>query len=88
MSLPPVRHEAYLALEDVLSGQVSSSVRLDRAATRSPADRALLIELVMGVLRRRTALDAVIEQLAKRPVESVDPELVNVLRLGLYQLLL
>ena len=43
--------------------------------------------LVLGVLRWRSRLDFVISELAKRPVKKLDPPVVEVLRLGLYQLL-
>jgi 16S rRNA (cytosine967-C5)-methyltransferase len=43
--------------------------------------------LVLGILRWRSRLDFVIAQLAQRPVKKLDPPVVEVLRLGLYQLL-
>ena len=49
-------------------------------------DRALCTECFYGVLRWRLRLDAIIARTAPRGVPS-DPELANVLRLGLYQLL-
>jgi 16S rRNA (cytosine967-C5)-methyltransferase len=43
--------------------------------------------LVLGVLRWRSRLDWAIGVLAKRPVKRVDDQVVEVLRIGLYQLL-
>lgn len=43
--------------------------------------------LVLGILRWRSRLDFVIAELAQRPVKKLDPPVVEVLRLGLYQLL-
>ena len=43
--------------------------------------------LVLGVLRWRSRLDFVITELAQRSVKKLDPPVVDVLRLGLYQLL-
>ncbi len=43
--------------------------------------------VVLGVLRWRSRLDFVISALAQRPVKKLDPPVVDVLRLGLYQLL-
>jgi transcription termination factor NusB len=43
--------------------------------------------VVLGVLRWRSRLDFVIEALASRPVKKLDDAVVDVLRLGLYQLL-
>jgi 16S rRNA (cytosine967-C5)-methyltransferase len=42
--------------------------------------------LVLGVLRWRSRLDSAIAVLAQRPVKKLDPPVVEVLRLGLYQL--
>ena len=42
--------------------------------------------LVLGVLRWRSRLDYAIEQFAQRPVKKLDPPVIEVLRLGLYQL--
>ncbi len=51
-----------------------------------PRDRALVTELFYGVLRWRLRLDAVIARYARTGVPK-DPELANILRMGVYQLL-
>ena len=43
--------------------------------------------VVLGVLRWRSRLDFVIEHYAQRAVKKLDPPVVDVLRLGIYQLL-
>ena len=43
--------------------------------------------LVLGVLRWRSRLDSAIAQFADRAVKKLDPPVVDVLRVGLYQLL-
>jgi 16S rRNA (cytosine967-C5)-methyltransferase len=64
---------------------------LHRALEREPQlirkDRALATELVYGVLRWRSRLDWVICQLSKTPVHKIDPSVLNIIRLGLYQIL-
>ena len=50
-------------------------------------DRAFLTELTYGVLRWRGRLDWVIRQFSKTPFEKIESEIVNILRLGLYQIL-
>ncbi|NVM57845.1 MAG: 16S rRNA (cytosine(967)-C(5))-methyltransferase RsmB [Desulfobacterales bacterium] len=50
-------------------------------------DRALANELVLGVLRWRGRLDWVIQHLSKTPVHRIDPPVLNIVRLGLYQIL-
>jgi 16S rRNA (cytosine967-C5)-methyltransferase len=43
--------------------------------------------LVLGVLRWRSRLDFVIAEVAQRPLKKLDPPVVDVLRIGVYQLL-
>ena len=50
-------------------------------------DRAFLTELMYGVLRWRGKLDWVIGQFSKTPFEEIETEIVNILRIGLYQIL-
>ena len=50
-------------------------------------DRAFLTELTYGVIRWRGRLDWVIRHFSKIPFEKVEPGTVNILRLGLYQIL-
>lgn len=51
----------------------------------SPKDRALLNELVYGVLRRRARLDHVIGHFSNIKLSKLDPSVLNIFRLGLYQ---
>lgn len=50
-------------------------------------DRALMQALVYGVLRWRSRLDSVISHFSKIALRKIEPKVLNVLRLGLYQLL-
>ncbi len=50
-------------------------------------DRAFVTEMVYGVLRRRLALDFLIERFSSRPMSRVDQATRELLELGLYQLL-
>ena len=51
----------------------------------SPADHALATELVMGVLRWRSRLDAEISRASSQPLAKLDLEVLAALRLALYQ---
>ncbi|MBJ8345319.1 RsmB/NOP family class I SAM-dependent RNA methyltransferase [Antrihabitans sp. YC2-6] len=53
----------------------------------SGRDAALATELAYGTCRAQGFLDAVIEKCAGRPVAEIDGPLLDVLRLGVYQLL-
>jgi 16S rRNA (cytosine967-C5)-methyltransferase len=50
-------------------------------------DRAFLTELTYGVIRWRGRLDWVIRHFSKIPFEKIEPGTLNILRLGLYQIL-
>lgn len=49
-------------------------------------DRALITELVYGVLRQKKRLDYIIAFLANRSINKLDKEVLIALRLGIYQL--
>jgi 16S rRNA (cytosine967-C5)-methyltransferase len=53
----------------------------------SERDRALATELVYGSLRREGELDVVIVHAGKRNLDSLQAEVVTLLRLGVYQML-
>jgi 16S rRNA (cytosine967-C5)-methyltransferase len=50
-------------------------------------DRGLFNQLIYGVLRWRLRLDAVIETFADRHLKKIDPPILNILRIGLFQIL-
>lgn len=56
-------------------------------AALSLPDRTLCHELTMGVLRNLSLLDDVLGRYCRRPLRHLDPLLVNILRIGAYQLL-
>jgi 16S rRNA (cytosine967-C5)-methyltransferase len=86
--IAPARVAAYRALQATRSEDVTLATALARA--REPLtderDRALAAQLTLGVLRWRNALDHFIAQLARRPVTKIDPQVLDILRLGVYQL--
>jgi 16S rRNA (cytosine967-C5)-methyltransferase len=52
----------------------------------SPQDRRLVVQLVMGVLRRRATLDALVAPFLTRPFRDLHPDTLDLLRLGAFQL--
>lgn len=56
-------------------------------ADLSRRDRALFNQLVYGVLRWRLRLDAGVAAYADRPLKKISPSILNILRIGLYQIL-
>jgi 16S rRNA (cytosine967-C5)-methyltransferase len=60
---------------------------LKRYRHLTPLDRAFLTELTYGVLRWRGRLDWIIRHFSKIPFEKIEIEILNILRLGLYQII-
>ncbi|MBV9414538.1 MAG: hypothetical protein JO363_06125, partial [Solirubrobacterales bacterium] len=57
------------------------------AARLEPRDRALAMALSYGTVQRRATLDHVASALLDRPLERLDPPVLAVLRLGLFEIL-
>lgn len=82
------RQLAFIALRSVHRGAFAD-VALDKVlqnANLSNLDRGLVTELVYGSVRRQRTLDALIDQLAKKPASKQPSDLRTILHLGLYQL--
>ena len=82
---------AALAVLNRLDSQTTLDNILDRMSPQlsrlSRRDRALFNQLIYGVLRWRLRLDAVITTFADRPLKKLSPLVLNILRLGLLQML-
>jgi 16S rRNA (cytosine967-C5)-methyltransferase len=87
--IAPARTAAFTALRDVNAGRVDlpSALAAVRPALHDERDRALATDLVTGTLRWQRQLDYLIEHFAKRPLTKLDFEVLQILRLGAYQLL-
>ena len=85
----PARLAAYEILSAVTAGRsdLPAAIAVARPALHDERDRALASDIATGVLRWRAALDHLIAQFSKRPVERLDREVVEILRLSAYQLL-
>jgi 16S rRNA (cytosine967-C5)-methyltransferase len=84
-----VREIAFEVLMDIDNRERFAHLAVPAALSESnldARDRALLTELVYGVIRRRLSLDWLLSKFSTRPISQVEPEAVNLLRLGLYQL--
>lgn len=83
------REAAVLVLDDVDRRDSYAEIALSRrlsGAGFAARDRALSSEIVYGVLRRRMFLDYCINALADRGIRSIDPDILNVIRAGMYQI--
>jgi 16S rRNA (cytosine967-C5)-methyltransferase len=87
--IAPARVAAYEILRRVSNGRADlpAAVAAVRDGLDDERDRALATDIATGTVRWRAALDFLIERAARRPIDRLDPEVVDVLRLTLYQLL-
>ncbi len=87
--IAPARRAAYGALRAIETrardlGDVLADARERLSDER---DRALAAAIVVGTLRWRNQLDWLLARAAKRKTTSLDPEVLDILRLSLFQLL-
>ncbi|MCW2543677.1 MAG: rRNA cytosine-C5-methyltransferase [Frankiales bacterium] len=86
----PVRLTAYDVLKAVRVEGAYANLVLPKLLTErklSGRDAALATELAYGTLRAQGQLDAILTACVDRPLAQVDPPVLDVLRLGAYQLL-
>src|SRR5215470_2054005 len=77
--------EVLLRVEEQ-AGYASELLHSERCHRLSALDQALTTELVMGVLRWRSALDDAIASVSALNLARLDPEVLTSLRMGAYQL--
>jgi 16S rRNA (cytosine967-C5)-methyltransferase len=90
----PVLDGARLTAYDVLDGVSSRDAyanlllpQLLRERRLEPRDAAFATQLAYGTLRATGTLDAVLTTLVSRPLAELDPKVLDLLRLGAYQLI-
>jgi 16S rRNA (cytosine967-C5)-methyltransferase len=86
VAISPARRAAYSILTGVERGAFSSDLLARETAALDSRDAALAEEIALGVLRWRAAIDWIIRQLAGRPLQKLDPEVLTALRMAVYQL--
>ena len=72
---------------DLRAGEMLDSSFERRAANLDARDRRWLRELVYGMLRQRGTIDAILEERVRGGLSRVDADLVDLMRLGVYQLM-
>ncbi|PRA83444.1 methyltransferase [Microbacterium sp. MYb66] len=88
--MQPARRVAYDVLRAVSETDAYANLVLPSAiaeAGLSPQDAALSTELTYGTLRRLGTYDAIIAAAADRSTDSIDPAVLDALRLAVHQLL-
>ena len=85
----PARLAAFAVLRRVFEESAWADRALRGEAERlqlDPRDLGLATQLAYGAVQRRATLDHVIETLANRPIDRLEPAVVAALRLGTFQL--
>ena len=88
--LDPARRAAFDVLRAVSTRDAYANLMLPAILAQrgiTGRDAAFATELAYGTCRSRGLLDAVIEAAAGRSIDRIDPVLLDLLRLGTYQLL-
>lgn len=87
--IAPARVAAYEAILAVAAGRADLPSALARARTKlkDERDRALAAEIATGTLRWQGAFDHIVETFANRPSARLDPEVLAILRISIFQLL-
>jgi 16S rRNA (cytosine967-C5)-methyltransferase len=86
LSATPARQAALRVLRAVRAGDLADRSLRPELAALPARDRAWTQELVQGTLRLRARLDHRLTQFTRRPLASLDPDVLDTLRLGAYQL--
>jgi 16S rRNA (cytosine967-C5)-methyltransferase len=81
------RLAAAMILADLRRGDLLDAAFERHTRTLEPRDRRWTRELVYGLLRRRDRLDAILASRVRGGLARIDANLLDILRLGLYQLL-
>ena len=82
------RTAAYRVLQAVINGaNLPQALARNRDSLTDHRDRSLVTEITSGTFRWLAVLDHVIQGATGRPNSRIDPEVMTVLRLGVYQLL-
>ncbi len=85
MKVSPARRAAYDVLHQVGAQGAYANLTLSHVLTGSDlsrADRGLATDLVYTTLRRQLTLDAVLATVVTRPLDDVDPRVLDVLRMA------
>src|SRR5262245_18265388 len=85
----PARTAAFRALVAIQAHQRDLPTALVESRRRLPdeRDRSLAAAIVHGTLRWQRACDFLIERVSARPLDSLDQDVLVILRLSLYQIL-
>ncbi len=81
-----MRYTALKILCDVLeNGKYSNLELIDGIEKLNDKDKALATNIIYGVLQNKMRIDAIIETYSKIPLKKISADVMNILRMGIYQ---
>lgn len=81
------RFLAYKILSKIEHDKAYSNIALDAVLSANNADYAPFVSAVVyGVIERKITLDYILSQYLKQPLKKLNPQVLTVLRMGVYQL--
>ena len=80
------RELAHDILIEVEVGGYASDLLVHRSRALDSREAGLAVSIVQGVLRYRAQIDFILSRLMPRPLEKLDPEVLEALRVGVFQL--
>lgn len=83
------RLTALLVLNSVFSDKAYANIALGKALAQqnhSEQDRRFVTELVYGTVKAKGTIDWILAQLTERPLNKIETLILNILRLGVFQI--
>lgn len=75
-----------LGILDTFNPKTANAAEKLHAKIDLTDQKAQATDIVFGVIRNRTAIDLVVTKIAKTPIERIHKKLINILRIGIYEL--
>lgn len=88
-TVPNARLTAALVINSVFSEGAYANIALSKALGQqnyNEQDRRFVTELVYGTVKAKGTIDWLLKQLTLRPFSKIEPKILNILRLGVFQI--
>lgn len=76
-------------LDEVLYKKAYSNIALNKILNKfsiNVKDKAFITEIVYGTIKHKYTIDQILEHFIKKGIKSVDPTILNILRISIYQI--
>lgn len=90
MNTVNAREIALIILNEVYEKKAYANIALARALQKHPVselDRRFITELVYGTVKAGDTLLWILKRFAQKPLHKIEPAVINILRLGIYQII-